>query len=243
MTKNILFFSLRWIVISVGILAGVPAWAQSENKTLSVSSRMDSLRVRSTDMMPGSGTIEIKPVNGIGKPDMAEDSDSISENIRFKFPRSYMSPYTIAYFPESYYWGCGLWNLHEGFNANIGMFVTTSFGKNRFPGVGFGTGISAMYAKMLTNRLSLAVGGFYNHLVWGANSMNQVGANLMLGYQLTDRLSVYGYVSKAFMPLYGKSLIPVLPYMDCYDTRFGAMLHFNVNDHMSISVSVEELKR
>ena len=66
---------------------------------------------------------------------------------------------TVAYFPASYYGGYwGLWELHEGFNACLDMSVSASFGKNRFPGVGFGTGISAMYVRSLTDRLVLSVG-------------------------------------------------------------------------------------
>ena len=65
---------------------------------------------------------------------------------------------TVAYFPASYYGGYwGLWELHEGFNASLDMSVSASFGKNRFPGVGFGTGISAMYVRSLTDRLVLSV--------------------------------------------------------------------------------------
>ena len=74
---------------------------------------------------------------------------------------------TVAYFPASYYGGYwGLWELHEGFNACLDMSVSASFGKNRFPGVGFGTGISAMYVRSLTDRLVLSVGGFYDRLSW-----------------------------------------------------------------------------
>lgn len=106
---------------------------------------------------------------------------------------------TVAYFPASYYGGYwGLWELHEGFNACLDMSVSASFGKNRFPGVGFGTGISAMYVRSLTDRLVLSVGGFYDRLSWNGLNENRFGINLLAGYQLTDRVSLYAYGSKAF---------------------------------------------
>ena len=83
---------------------------------------------------------------------------------------------TVAYFPASYYGGYwGLWELHEGFNACLDMSVSASFGKNRFPGVGFGTGISAMYVRSLTDRLVLSVGGFYDRLSWNGLNENRQG--------------------------------------------------------------------
>lgn len=147
----------------------------------------------------------------------------------------------IGYFPDFYYGvGVGLWNLHEGFNASLNMSVCASFGKHRFPGVGFGTGVSAMYAHRLTERLMMAVGGFYDRMSWGSFNENRVGMNLMFGYQLTDRVSVYAYGSKAFTPSTGPMrYMPPVYWMDRYRERFGGMIHVKVSDAMSFSVSVE----
>lgn len=240
MSRGILGHPLKWVAIGVLMVMTMSAEAQNESRTIVINQKSDSMALN----VEGCKTKVLQVESSYGRvaTDLNEGTDSVSEKIGLDFSHLYMPRHTIAYFPESYYWGYGLWGLHEGLNANIGMYAMTSFGHNRFPGVGFGTGISTMYVKMLTNRLSLAAGGFYNHLVWRSNSINQVGLNMMLGYQLTDRLSVYGYVSKAFMPSRTKTLIPVLPFLDCYDARFGAMLHFNVNEHVSVSVSVEELK-
>ena len=38
------------------------------------------------------------------------------------------------------------WVLHEGFNAEVGMSVSASFGKNRRKGVGFGEHLALAYA-------------------------------------------------------------------------------------------------
>lgn len=149
---------------------------------------------------------------------------------------------TVAYFPTSYYGGYwGLWELHEGFNACLDMSVSASFGKNRFPGVGFGTGISAMYVRSLTDRLVLSVGGFYDRLSWNGLNENRFGINLLAGYQLTDRVSLYAYGSKAFFPMQGRQpWIPPMPWMNNFSSRFGGMVHFKVSDAVSVSLSVEE---
>lgn len=238
--SNVLGGTLRWILIGVLMLMGLSVCAQNENRTIVVS-KIDSIDLKNVDTKTEGVQLESSCEGEFA--DLNARDDSVSKKARLNFSRLYIPRHTIAYFSESYYGGCGIWDLHEGLNANVGMYVTTSFGRNRFPGVGFGVGVSTMYAKMLTNRLSLAAGGFYNHLVWGSSSINQVGLNLMLGYQLTDRLSVYGYVSRAFTPSNIETLIPVFPYLDCYGSRFGAMFHFNVNEHVSVSVSVEELRR
>ena len=91
---------------------------------------------------------------------------------------------TVAYFPASYYGGYwGLWELHEGFNACLDMSVSASFGKT-VSRVGFGTGISAMYVRSLTDRLVLSVGGFYDRLSWNGLNENR------FGIKFAGRLSV-----------------------------------------------------
>lgn len=150
---------------------------------------------------------------------------------------------SIAYYPDDYWYGGGLWSLHEGFNASLSMSVTASFGRNRFPGVGFGTGVSAMYAKMLTDRLVLAVGGFYNHLSWNNFNENHFGLNVMMGYHFNDRVSLYAYGSKAFWPTNHSGMIPPFPYFDAFGERFGGLLHIKFNDNVSFSVGIEERRR
>ena len=108
-------------------------------------------------------------------------------------------------------------------------------------GVGLGTGISAMYVRSLTDRLVLSVGGFYDRLSWNGLNENRFGINLLAGYQLTDRVSLYAYGSKAFFPMQGRQpWIPPMPWMNNFSSRFGGMVHFKVSDAVSVSLSVEE---
>ena len=193
-----------------------------------------------TQMEPLAGGDALKPAarSGTGRDSLVADTS------RWR-PSLSLPPLNrdgaVAYFPLGYYGGYwGLWGLHEGFNASLDMSVAASFGKHRFPGVGFGTGVSAMYVHSLTDRLVLAAGGFYDRLSWNGFNRNRFGINLMLGYKLTDRLSVYAYGSKAFSPGRG-GWIP-MPWADNFSSRFGGMLHFKLSDAASISLSVEEAR-
>lgn len=145
-----------------------------------------------------------------------------------------------ACFPASWQggYGCGLWELHEGFNAGVGMSVSASFGRGRFPGVGFGTGISAMYVRRLAGRLALSAGGSYDRLSWNGLNGNRLGIDLLAGFQLTGRVSLYAYGGKAFFPMRGRR-----SRMCSSIGRFGGMVHFKASDAVSVSVSVEETRR
>ena len=180
----------------------------------------------------------------MGRDALAPDSvaaDTLGGGLKLRLPVACPSV-AAAHFPMGYYGGYwGLWDLHEGFNATLDMSVMASFGKNRFPGVGFGTGISGMYVHSLNDRWVLGAGGFYDRLSWGPVSENRFGINLLAGYKLTDRVSLYAYGSKAFYPKGGNGMwIPPMPWMNNFTERFGGMLHFKLSDAVSFSVSVEE---
>lgn len=187
------------------------------------------------------------PVNGAdyaGLPDMSASFSAGVDSVSFPlaFPPLRMDG-TIGYFPHDNYYGVGLWNLHEGFNANLNMSVCASFGKHRYHGAGFGTGVAAMYAHKLTDKLMMAVGGSYDRMSWGSFNENRIGINLMVGYQLTDKVSLYAYGNKVLTPSSGWCFVPPLWWADRYRERFGGMIHVKVNDAVSFSVSVEERRR
>lgn len=146
---------------------------------------------------------------------------------------------TVAYFPYGGYGGWGVWGLHEGFNASLSMSISASFGRNRFPGVGFGTGVSAMYVRALTDRLVWAAGGFYDRMSWNMFNQHRMGFSLLAGYKLSGKVSLYAYGSKAFFPGGRAKSLP-MPWLDDFSHRVGGMLHFKVSDAVSFSVSIEE---
>lgn len=142
----------------------------------------------------------------------------------------------MACYPYYGFGGFNDWNLHTGMNTTIDMSVMGGIGRHSYPGIGFGTNISMMYAKPLSKKLSLAIGGYMSRLSWGANSYNDVGLSGVLGYTINDKmnLSVYGQ----------KSLTnPRIPFpMNAYGNlgdKFGAMFQYKPTSSMSFSVSVE----
>lgn len=145
-----------------------------------------------------------------------------------------------ARYPLDWTWtGISDWELHSGFNASLTMGVTCSLGKNRFPGVAFGTGLAGMYAFPVTPRFTVAAGGFLNHITWQGRGGVDFGFSGLAGYQLTDKISIYAYGSKT---LVRNAFCPPFLYDDYYTNRLGGMIHFNVTDNFSFSVSVEEQK-
>lgn len=145
-----------------------------------------------------------------------------------------------ARYPLDWTWtGISDWELHSGFNASLTMGVTCSLGKNRFPGVAFGTGLAGMYAIPITPRFTVAAGGFLNHITWQGRGGVDFGISGLAGYQLTDKISIYAYGSKT---LVRNAFCPPFLYDDYYTDRLGGMIHFDVTDHFSFSVSVEERK-
>lgn len=145
-----------------------------------------------------------------------------------------------ARYPLDWTWtGISDWELHSGFNASLTMGVTCSLGKNRFPGVAFGTGLAGMYAIPITPRFTVAAGGFLNHITWQGRGGVDFGISGLAGYQLTDKISIYAYGSKT---LVRNAFCPPFFYDDYYTDRLGGMIHFDVSDKFSFSVSVEERK-
>lgn len=139
------------------------------------------------------------------------------------------------------------WDLHEGFNMNIGASVFACFGKNAPAGAGFSQNISAMYALPLSKRLSLAIGGFFCNTQWNSRSLNDGGLNAVLGYKFDEHWEAYFYAQKSithkrkFPLIYGLSgHSPWLYDVSGFGDRIGAAVKYKVNPNFSFTVSLEE---
>jgi hypothetical protein len=147
-------------------------------------------------------------------------------------------PYTGIY-PYNWY-GWYNWDLHEGLNVNLGASVFAQFGHNAYHGAGFAQNISAMYAIPLTNKLSLAVGGYLNNVSWAHDSYRDAGFSAVLGYKFDEHWEAYLYGQKSLV----NNHIPLPIYdMNNVGDRIGAMVKYNFNPSFSIEVSVEADKR
>lgn len=141
-----------------------------------------------------------------------------------------------------YYGGWGLWNtwgLHEGLNVSLGASVFAQFGKNARGGAGFAQNISAMYAVPLSKRASLAVGGYFDNVMWGHGTYRDAGLSAVLGYKLNERWELYLYGQKSLAQR--NAFVPLAVYdMGNIGDRIGTAVKYNVSPNVSVQVSVEQ---
>ena len=138
------------------------------------------------------------------------------------------------------------WQLHSGLNVSLGASVSAQFGKHARRGVGFGQSISAMYAMPLSERASLAVGGYFNNLSWGRDNFREAGLSAVFGYQFDEHWEAYIYAQKSLtnnhqapLPLYS-SMYSLGGLHNGWGDRIGAAVRYNFNPSFSIEVSLEK---
>ena len=138
------------------------------------------------------------------------------------------------------------WQLHSGLNVSLGASVSAQFGKHARSGVGFGQSISAMYAMPLSERASLAVGGYFNNLSWGRDNFREAGLSAVFGYQFDEHWEAYIYAQKSLtnnhqapLPLYS-SMYSLGGLHNGWGDRIGATVRYNFNPSFSIEVSLEK---
>lgn len=162
-----------------------------------------------------------------------QPSDSLhlpALNYNGQIPPRHFYPYAF-----NHHWNH--WELHKGLNVSLGASVFTTFGKHTYHGTGFSQNISAMYAQPITNRLSFAVGGYFNHVSWMHHSFKDAGISAILGYQFNERWSAYIYGQKSLVkndyfprPLYD---------MHTLGDRIGAAVRYNFSPSFYMELSVE----
>ncbi len=132
------------------------------------------------------------------------------------------------------------WELHKGLNVNIGVSAFASFGKRPWRGTGFGQSISMMYAEPITDKLSIAVGGYLDNLYWSHDSYRDAGINAVIGYKFDEHWEGYIYGQKSLV----NSRMP-MPFYDISNIgdRIGAAIKYNFNPSFSIQISVENSTR
>lgn len=135
--------------------------------------------------------------------------------------------------------GGGLWNLHEGFNAQIEAGVMVGFGKNNpFHGASFFTDISLMYALPVNDRWSLAIGGDVSRFrIWNSDVVN-TRIEALANYKINDRLDATLYGIHTLAPLTSDSHL-YAPFLDrC--SSIGAGLTWKANESISLGISFEQ---
>ena len=179
-----------------------------------------------------------QPTMTEAKPSMPDFSPQwVGDSLHMPLLNQYgQMPYINSY--PMYWGGYYNWLLHKGLNVNVGASVFASFGKHAARGAGFQQNISAMYAMPLTDKLSIAVGGYLNNVWWQRNNYRDAGINGVLSYRFNEHWEAYLYGQKSFLD---KNRIPWPLYdMSELGDRIGAAVRYNVNPSFSIQVSVEQ---
>lgn len=134
------------------------------------------------------------------------------------------------------------WRLHEGFNAQLGLSLSVGLGKGAWRGAGFGQTAAFAWLQPLTPRLSVAAGVFAAHTDWGAWRRTDAGIAGMVAYRPADRLTLYAFGSKSFLPRTQDFLSrrsPLPPAFDLPRDRIGAAAEFKIGEAATLGVSVE----
>lgn len=138
-----------------------------------------------------------------------------------------------------YMWGgFHSWDVHEGLNASLGASIFSTFGSGHtYSGAGFSQNISLVYALPLSQRLSLAVGGYFNNMQWAHDTYRDAGLTAVLGYQFDEHWSAYLYGQKSLTNT--RLLPPALMDMGEIGDRIGAAVRYSFNPSFSVQVSFD----
>ena len=162
------------------------------------------------------------------------EADSLHLPVLNRYGQTYINMYPYSWM------GWYDWQLHKGLNVSLGASVFASFGDGPWSGTGFTNSISGMYAVPLTNKISLAVGGYLNNLYWAHDAYHDAGLNAVLGYKFNEHWEGYLFGQKSLT----NKFIP-LPLYDMSNAgdRIGAAVKYNFNPKFSIQVTVSAERR
>ncbi len=133
-----------------------------------------------------------------------------------------------------------MWRLHEGFNAQLSLGISTTFGKGAFRGVGFGQSASFAYALPLGKRFSFAAGVYADNMDWGMFRQTEAGVAATVAFKVNDNINLYAYGSKSFFPRKTHWRNAPIPYfLRSPNSRIGAMAEFKFGKNASMQVSIE----
>ncbi len=218
--------ALSLLIIIMGMLSSLSASAQSE---------MPLLRADTTTAELVTDSLETLPLAGRAA-QYALDTHAIAPEVTLGgYGLGGLSPWSTAFDGTS-------WRLHQGFNAQFGMSVSAGLGKHSLRGVGFGQSAAFAYVHPVTSKLSLAAGLFATNYDWGSWRRTDVGFAGIVAYEVNDRINLYAYGSKSFLPKtdgfrYRRDPFPA--FLEQARDRIGAAAEFKIGNNAMIGVSVE----
>lgn len=199
--------------------------------------------------------------------DTPADDTQHTDSLHLPRINQYGQVETIGRYPLAF-GGWTSWGLHPGLNMQIGASVFAQFGKGAHSGAGFQQNIALMYAMPVSDKLSIAVGGYLNNINYAGDNWRDAGLSAVVGYRFNEHWEAYVYGQKSIVNnianrlrysmyngynggYYGPGLGGFsrnffgMPYYSVYDLsdmgdRIGATVRYNVNNSLSIEVSVEK---
>ena len=235
MRTRILFFisTLLWCSVAFGQEPGQRQTAPLDINDIEPTSSLDM-----TTTLSGNPLAAAQPGYALGYQPVYDDS------LHLPLMDASGRVLSLGYLPFGYMYGMSGWpayGLHRGLNLSVGASVFAQFGKHARGGVGFSQQVSALYAVPLTDRLSLAVGGYFDRIQWHNNTVHDAGLTAVLGYQFNEHWEAYLYAQKS---LVNNHDLPYYLYgMGPMGDRIGGAVKYNFNPSMSIQVSVEHIQR
>ena len=85
----------------------------------------------------------------------------------------------------------------------------------------------------------MAAGLYASNMNWGGMNYRNIGFAAIAGFQVNERISLYAYGTKSFMPKRSPFYYP-LPNFD--PDRIGGMVNFKLGESSSFSIGVEGLR-
>lgn len=216
----------KLLLIIIGLLSAVSAAAQRETPRLRADSASLEVSVDTLAPLPLAGrAAEVAIASRYFAPALTLGAYGLGG----------LSPWTTAFAGTS-------WRLHEGFNAQFGMSVSAGLGKHAPKGVGFGQTAAFAYVQPITPKLSVAAGLFASNYDWGAWRRTDVGFGAVVAYEVNDRINLYAYGTKSFLPKnngfqFRHDPFPV--FLEQARDRIGAAAEFKLGNNAMIGVSVE----
>lgn len=123
---------------------------------------------------------------------LAQHQDSLNLPALNRFGQ----PEAISRYPLAFT-GWDSWGLHRGLNVQIGASVFAQFGKGAHSGAGFQQNIALMYAMPVTDKLSVAVGGYLNNINYAGGNWHDAGLSAVVGYRFNEHWEAYIYGQKS----------------------------------------------
>lgn len=139
--------------------------------------------------------------------------------------------------PDTPFGAWSTWDIHSGMNVMLNAGVTIGFGRNNpFRNGAFFTNASAIYAKQVSDRWTIGLGGYLSRFSMSHDSYTDFGLQALASYKINDRMNATFYGLHSFAPQ-DDGFFSYSPFGQA-STTIGAQLDVKVNDVVSFQVGV-----